>query len=311
MLRRKRRDFWLLLGLTAPYVLLYAFLTVRGGYAPQARPLVSVIWWLSIWLGYFLIHNQKTILSYVFNLAAGLSFLFVLLLLKTPVFLYQETGRGTRERGGGLFFSLGNLHFHLTDFLPSYIKSGEGAWLPNLIWPAIMALLIGSYLLAKKRPLSLKPYTHTLLACSGVAIFFIWIVLYPRLVLRQPSYTALGPGKKVTFYSLSRTAEMVKPGRFRLREDGRSYRFYLTTEEPIEELRISLGSTQGDYDYSISLFDEVLVRGRTVREIQELKLPGPPRYRLGKKSFTTIILELGKGREARTELYPYVFDLSF
>jgi hypothetical protein len=293
LLRRKRKDFWLLLGLTAPYVLLYAFLTVRGGYAPQARPLVAVIWWLSIWLGYFLIHNRKTILSHVFNLGAALSFLFVLLLLKTPVFLYQETGRGQRERGGGLFFSLSNLHFHLTDFLPSYIKSGEGTWLPNLIWPAVLAFLIMGYIIAKKRPLMLKPSTHTLLACAGVAVFFVWIVLYPRLVLRQPTYTALGPGKKMTFYSLSMSAEMVKPGRFRLREDGRSYRFYMTTEQPIQELRISLGSTQGDYDYSISLF------------------PNPPLYRLGKKIFATIVLELGKGEETRAELNPFIFNIAF
>jgi hypothetical protein len=311
MLRRKRRDFWLLLGLTAPYVLLSAFLTQRASYAPQARHLVAVIWWLSIWLGYFLIHSRKTILSHVFNLAAALSFLFVLLLLKTPVFLYQETTRGQRERGGGLFFSLSNLHFHLTDLLPSYIKSGEGAWLPNLIWPAIMALLIGGYLIVKKRPLTLKPYTHTLLACAGVAVFFVWIVLYPRLALRQPTYTALGPGKKVTFYSLSRAARMVEPGRFRLREDGRSYRFYMTTEQPLEELRISLGSTQGDYNYSISLFDEVLVRGKSVREIQELRLRNPPRYRLGKESFYTIILELGKDTRIRPELNPYLFSLSY
>jgi len=311
MLRRKRRDFWLLLGLTAPYMLVSAFLTQRTGYAPQARPLVSVIWWLSIWLGYFLIHNRKTILSHVFNLATALSFLFVLLLLKTPVNLYQETTRGPRERGGGLFFSLSNLHFHLTEFLPSYIKSGEGTWLPNIIWPVIVALLIGAYLIAKKRTVILRVSIHTLLACAGVAVFFVWIVLYPRLVLRQPTYTALGPGKKVTFYSLSRAARMVEPGRFRLREDGRSYRFYMTTEQPVEELRISLGSTQGDYDYSISLFDEVLVRGQTVGEIQELTLPGPPRYRLGKESFYTIILELGKDARIRPELNPYLFSLSY
>ena len=311
MLRRKKRDFWLLLGITAPYVLLSAFLTQRTGYAPQGRPLVSVIWALTIWLGYFLIYNRKTILSYVFNFAAAISFLFVLLLLQSPLNLYQETTRGLRERGSGLFFSLSNLHFQLTNFLPSYIKSGEGAWLPNIIWPTIVVLLIAAYLVTKKRPLTLKTSTHTLLACAAVAVFFIWIVLYPRLVLRQPTYTELGPGKRVTFYSLSRAARMTEPGRFRLREDGRSYRFYMTTEQPVEDLRISLGSMQGDYDYSISLFDEVLVRGNTVREIQELTLPSPPRYRLGKKTFYTIIFELGKDPRIPMELNPFLFSLSY
>jgi hypothetical protein len=311
MVRRKRKDFWLLLGLAAPYVLVSAFLTQRTGYAPQARPLVSVIWALTIWLGYFLAHNRKTIWTYVFNFAAGFSFLVVLLLLKSPFNLYQETTRGMRERGSGLFFSLSNLHFHLTDFLPSYIKSGEGAWLPNIIWPLIVLLLIGLFLIAKKRPRTLRVSIHVFLACAAVAVFFVWIVLYPRLVLRQPTHTALGPGKRVTFYSLSRAARMVEPGRFRLREEGRSYRFYITTEQPIEELRISLGSMQGEYDYSISLFDEVLVRGRTVKEIQDLNLAAPPCYKLGKQSFYTITLDLGKDARIPMELNPYLFCYSY
>jgi len=311
MIRRKTRDFWLLLGMAAPYVLVSAFLTQRTGYAPQARPLVSVIWWLSIWLGYFLVHNRKTVFSYAFNFAAALSYLFVFLLLKTPLFLHQETTRGTQERGGGLFFSLSNLHFHLTDFLPSYIKSGEGAWLPNLIWPAIAVLLIGGYLSAGKKPLTLKPAAHVLLACAGVAVFFVWIVLYPRLVLRQPADMALGPGKHVTFYSLSRAAEMTEPGRFRLHEDGRSYRFYVTTGKPVQEIGILLGSTQGIYDYSITLFDEILMQGRTTGNMQEVKLPNPTRYKLGQKSFYMIVLGLGKGSETRTELHPFDFDLTF
>jgi len=311
MLRRKRKDFWLLLGLTAPYVLVSAFLTQRTGYAPQARPLVSVIWALTIWLGYFLVHNRKTIWTYVFNFAAGFSFLIVLLLLKSPLNLYQETTRGLRERGSGLFFSLSNLHFHLTDFLPSFIKSGEGTWLPNIIWPVIALLLIGLYLIAKKRPHTLRISTHVLLACAAVAVFFVWIVLYPRLVLRQPTYTALGPGKRVTLYSLSRAARMTEPGRFRLREDGRTYRFYMTMEQPIEDLQISLGSMQGTYDYSISLFDEVLVRGRTVKEIQELRLPSPPRYKLGKVALYIITLELGKDARVPMELNPFLFSFYY
>jgi len=174
-----------------------------------------------------------------------------------------------------------------------------------------LALLIMGYLIAKKRPLVLKLTIHTFLACAGVAVYFIWLVLYPRLVLRQPTTTSLGPGKNVIFYSLSRSARMLEPGRFLLREDGRSYRFYMTTEQPLRELRISLGSTQGDYEYSISLFDEVLARGRTVRGIQEFTFPNPPLYRLGETSFYTIILELGKDAHVRPELNPYLFSLSY
>jgi len=310
MFRRKRRDFWLLLALTAPYVLLSAFLTQRTGYAPQARPLVAVIWALAIWLGYFLIKTQKTVCSALFNLAAGLSFLVVIILCLTPLNLYQETTRGLRERGAGLFFLLSNLHFQVTDLLPSYIKSGEGTWLPNLIWPGIVILLVVVYVVTRRRPFSLKFSSHLLLVCAALLLFFFGLVLYPRRVLRNPTYTELGSGRSATFYSLSRAARMVGPGRFRLREDGRSYRFYLTTRQPVEGLQISLGSTQGEYDYSISLFDEVQVRGRTVKEVRSLSLPDPPRYKLGKDSFYTIILDLGKDSGVQSDLNPYHFEIT-
>jgi hypothetical protein len=311
MLRRKRRDFWLLLGMTAPYVLLSAFLTQRTGYAPQARPLVAVIWWLIIWLGYFLVHDPKTLFSRLLSIDTVVSFVFVFLLLQAPFSLYQETTRGQLERGGGLFFTLSNLHFHLTDLLPSYIKSGEGAWLPNLFWPAAVALWIAVYAISKKRPFTMRAHVRTLLVCAGLGGFFVWLVLYPRLILRQPTYTGFGPGKRVTFYSLSRSARMTEPGEFALREDGRSYRFYMTTEQPIEELRLSLGSLQGTYDFSVSLFDEVLVRGRTVGEIREFKWAGLPRYKLGKESFYTFVLELGKDPDVRADLIPFLFNIDF
>ncbi len=310
MFRRMKREFWLLLGLTAPYVLVSAFLTQRTGYAPQARPLVAVIWALAIWIGYFLVSRRKTVCSAIFNFAAGLSLLFTVILCLTPLNLYQETTRGPRERGAGMFYLLSNLHFQVTDLLPSYIKSGEGTWLPNLIWPGIVFLLIILYVVTKRRPISLNFSTHLLVAFAALLLFFVGIVLYPRFVLRNPTYTELGPRKSVTFYSLSRASRMVGPGLFRIREDGRSFRFYLTTRLPVEKLRISLGSTQGEYDYSIHLFDEVLAQGRTVNELKSLSFPDIPRYKLGKESFYTIILELGKDENVRVELNPYHFEIA-
>ena len=103
---------------------------------------------------------------------------------------------------------------------------------------------------------------------------------------------------------------MVEPGRFRLREDGRSYRFYMTTKEPVRKLVISAGSTLGGYDFALRLFDEVLAEGRTVEEIRRLEYPSPARYKLGSKSFYTIILELGKDKNIKTELVPYHFEIA-
>jgi hypothetical protein len=311
MVKRRKTDFWLVLFLTGPYVLLSALLTQRAGYSPQARPLVAVIWTIIIWLGYFLANNRKTIFSYLFNTAAALSFIFVFLLLKYPLNLYQETTRGTTERGGGLFYLLSNLHFRLTDLLPSFIKIENRYWIPNVIWLAALILFLLAYIIIGKRPLRLKFSTHLLLTCSGMIIFFVWIVLYPRLVLLNPVQTAFPSGEKVVFYSISRSARMIEPGQFRLREDGRSYRFYFVTRTPIKNLTISFGSTLGAYDCQIKLFDETFFRGQTAKEIQKLSIPNPPRYRLGRASYYELVLGLGKGEGVRTDLDPYLFTISF
>ncbi len=311
MWRRKKKDFLLLFFVSAPYVLVSAFLTQRTGYAPQARPLVSVIWALAILTGYFLAQNKKKTFSCLFNFAACLSFLFVVLLLKYPLNLYQETTRGITERGGGLFYLLSNIRFRLPDFLPSYLKVEDWRWLPNFAWLALTGLFVAAYIFIKKRDYSIKPSAQVLLAGVGLSVFFIWIVLFPRRVLLDPVIVPLASGERAVFYSVSRAARLIGPGRFQLREDNRSYRFYFVTQKPVEELRISLGSKAGDYEYGLKIFDKVFSSGTASREIIAVKLQRPPRYKLKKRSYYELILDLGKGAGVQTELQPFLFSIDF
>jgi hypothetical protein len=309
MFKKKRRELLLLLFLGAPYVLLSASLTQRTGYAPQARPLVAVIWVLAIGLGYFLASNAATIFAHLGKLAAGASLLFAGLLLLYPLNLYQETTRGATQRGGGLFYLLGNLHFNPTGLLPSYLKVEDRRWSPNLIWPVVLGLLVLAYALSKRSPLRLRFAAHVAAACAGMLVFFVWFVLYPRLVLLGPTRVALPSGDTVTFYSLSRSARRAEGGGFLLREDGRSYRFYLTTDRPLQDLALDFGSVYGEYDASVRLFDEPLFEEKTVRAVRTFALDSPPRYRLGRRSFYAIVLELGKGSVATGDQTPYRFTI--
>jgi hypothetical protein len=310
MLKRKRKDFFLLLFLTSPYVLTSAFLTQRTGFAPPARPLVAVIWGMIILAGYFLANNEKKIFGFLFNAAAAVSVLFVFLLLKFPQNLYQETTRGVKERGGGLFYLLSNLHFRLPDALPSYIKVENWHWLPNFIWLGATILFVATYTLVKKRSFSLKFSSYLLLTCAAVLVFFFWFVLYPRQVLVDPVRVTLPSGEKVTFYSLSRSARLIGPGKFQLRQDLRAYRFLFTTSSPVQQLDISLGSATGDYSYQIRMFDETFFRGQTVKAVQALNIPSPPRYKLGNASYYELTLQLGKGTGAPIELNPYLLAIA-
>ena len=309
MLKRKRKDVLLLFFLTAPYVLTSAFLTQRTGFAPQARPLVAVIWGMIILVGYFLVDQGKKIFSYFFNFAAAVSFFFVFLLLKHPINLYQETTRGVKERAGGLFYLLSTIHFRLPDFLPSYIKVEEWRWLPNFIWLGMAILFVGAYAVMKKRALSLRFSFHFLLAGAGILALFVWVVLYPRKVLIDPVRVTLPAGEKVTFYSLSRSSRQIEPGKFQLHEDNRAYRINFTTAKPIQALEVSFGSNQGEYACEIKMFDLTFFHGETSGEIKNVILREPPRYRLGKASYYELTLSLGKGTGVDTELNPYLFTI--
>ena len=308
MIRRKGKDLLLLLFLTAPYVLVSAFLTQRTGYAPQARPLVAVIWGMGILVAYFLVFNSKKIFSYIFSFAAFLSLLFAYLLLKNPIYLYQETTQGATERGGGLFYILSNLHFHLPSFLPSYLKVEEWKWLPNFIWIGLLLFFIAAYLVTRKHDFSLKFPVHILLTFAGIAIFFFLIVLYPRVVLLNPVKARFPSGEKTTFYSLSRVARMDKPGKFLLPEDNRSYTFYFTFRQKIEKFQFEFGSLAGDYSCDLTFFDKKFFGGKTSQEIKNLPYSSPPFYRLKNVYLYRITIDLKKESAISTAQNPYLLS---
>jgi len=309
IIRRKSRDALWLLFITAPYVLVSAFLTQRTGYAPQARPLAAVNWGLAILLGYFLASNAKKIFAFLLNFAAGLSLLFVWLLCQNPLALYQETTVGTTERAGDLFSLISNLHLRLSSVLPSFLKIEEWRWLPNLIWPALILLFIAAYLLVPRHDLKLKFGHHLALTGIGLALFFGWFVFYPRVVLMSPRKAELRTGEKLTFYSLSRVALMREPGRFALLEDNRDYNFYFTSWRTIGKLKIEFGSANGDYELRLSFFDKVQFEEKTEREIKAKIFVSPPAYRWNKNNLYRISIHLEKKSEVRTVRNPYLFAI--
>lgn len=309
MIKRKTKDFLLLVFLLAPYVFFSAFLTQRTGYAPQARPLVAICWGIGIFLGYFLVYNSKKIFMYLFSLGSFLSLVFVYLLLQNPLALYQETTEGVTERGGGLFYLLSNLHFHLPNFLPSYLKVEEGKWLPNFIWIGLVLLFMAVYLAAKKHTFSLKFSFHILLAFFGILLFFFWFVFYPREVLLRPVPTTSPSGEKITFYSLSRVAQMKEPGKFFLGEANRPYTFCFTSWRKIKNFEIEFGSFKGDYSFDFTLFDQRVFEGKTIKEIKTFVYPSPPLYRFKNVNLYQITIYLENLSEVDTAQNPYFFSI--
>ena len=309
MARKKSKDLLLLFFIIAPYILFYAFAAQRGGYCPQARPIMAVIWGLAIGLGYFLAYNAKKIFSYLLNVAAALSLIFVWILLQNPLALLQPTTVGTTERGGDLFYILSNLHFYLIKWLPSYIKVEEWRWLPNFIWLGVLAVFLVAYLIVRKHDFSLKFSRHRVLTFCGLAIFYAWFVYYPKTAPYPPVRAALPSGDKLTFYGLSRVALMREPAKFSLLEDNRDYDFTFASWRKFEKLKVEFGSLAGDYLLRLRFFDQPAMEEKTVKEIRTAVFESPPAYRWKNLFLYKVSIHLERQSDVRTVLNPYVFAI--
>ncbi len=309
ILRRNFRIFFLILCLTAPYVLNSAFLTQRSGYAPQARPLVSVSWALAIFIGYFLAFNVKKIFTLVFYVFSFIGICFVLLLLKAPLALYQPTTVGITERSGSLFVHLSNLHFYLPQYLPSYLKIDNSRWFPNFFWMGALVLFIGLYIALKKHDLRLNMSAHLVLAALGILLIFFWLVLFPRTVLLNPKNIQFPSGQKMTFYSIGRVAQMEEPGKFLLPRDNRAYIFHFTSWQKIKELILHFGSLEGTFEVEVRFFDVILFKGEIADRIVSLSFSSSSCYRFKNSNLYRLSIHLKKKSGTIAFSKPFLFSI--
>jgi hypothetical protein len=309
MLRRRRRDFFLLLFLTAPYVLFHAFLTQRASFAPHARILVAVFWTAMIFLGYFMVYNAKKIFIYLFRGSVFIGFIMVYLLLRNPWALYQSTTYSETEPAGRLFVILSSLQFYLPDYLPSYLKRGIPSWTVNIIWLAAAAVFVLCYLLVKKHDVRLNLTSHLIIVMAALFIFFAWFVLYPQTPLQDPVPAVLESGKKVIFYGLGRVARMPQPGRFRFPSDNREYVYFFTSWQELDSLQLDFGTTRGDYYVQIHLFDKEIYRDTIQAGNHSLNLSQPAFYPYEKRHLYRISIYMERKSAVSMIEHPFRFSI--
>jgi hypothetical protein len=309
MFRAKARDTGWLLFIATPYILISAFLTQRTGYAPQARPLVPVIWILAIFVGGFIAENGNRLYHYFFNGAAGFSFLVTWLLCRNPFALYQETTFGTTERAGALFVMLSNLHFYLPNRLPSFIKVEEGHWAPNFIWIMALFLFIAVYFFSRGRGIKLSFAGHVVVVSVLLLAFFAMYVFFPRPVLMSAQTVTMPTGEKWAFYPFSLVARMGAPGNFTLAQDDRDYVFFFATRNPLAKLDVEFGSPFGDYSLRLMMADDPAFAVTTRREVLTRTIESPPAYDWKGLSLYLLSIRLDKKSDVRTAVMPYVFAL--
>lgn len=320
--RRSKKDFFALLFISLPYLLNYAFLSHRQGHSPQGRVLANISWIGAIFIGYFIVHNRKKIYSFLFGCSAVAGLVIVVLLLRNPSFLYQPTTHQFTFRGGELFIYLSNLRFYLPGFLPSFIKVNNLGYLPNYVWLALILIFIAGYIWGNGRVRkdvkptekivrnsgSLSPSIPVLL---GMAVFFVWFVLFPREVLLFPVHAAYPTGEKISFYDLGRDVKMKEnePGRFIITKDRHRLDLHFTSWRKLENLRVDFGSREGEYRVLLLLFDEKVYEGVVSEELKSFLLPSPPSYRYKQTNLYRLSVEIENRSEVSTAEFPFLLTL--
>lgn len=307
--RRHKRELSLMLLVSLPYILNYAFFTHRQGSCPPGRVLTPVSWAGMILVGYFLASNRKKLYSFLFGLSVTGSLVTSFILLNHPQFLYQPTTHQFTFRGGEYFIHLSNLYFYLPQYLPSFIKVNNLQYLPNYIWLGLLLTFVIGYLW--KRDLSIPHRFSTRAVLVWILLLFIswWLVLYPGKALYLPKKVTYAGGEKITFYSLDRYARMKKPGEFHLTQSDRSYQFLFTSWRKIKKIKVEWGTESGKYKVELKLFDRILYKGKTTQNSNQVTTTSPPFYSYKNSHLYRISLYLKNLSHTRTSQHPYSFSI--
>lgn len=125
------------------FVFNYAFLTHRGGYCPQARPLVPVIWILMMFAVIYFKESGNQPFKKLFHYLPLYSIFVTAYQIFHPFTIYQATTSDNPHRAGLLFQQWSNLNIWLPDLLPSFVKVPDNhLYIPNAITLLLFIILI-------------------------------------------------------------------------------------------------------------------------------------------------------------------------
>ncbi len=179
---KKYRTLFVGLIPAALYVLNYAFLTHRGGFSPQARPLTAAIYLLFALCAIYISETENELLRKFLPLFLIVASLISLFQLGHPETIYQPTTHDFPFRSGLLFQYWSNLQISFSSVLPSFAKIDNDSYLPNYLW-IIFFVIFSLFSIIKIR---LTAFRQNLISALLILSFLIIFVLVPSPDIFNP-----------------------------------------------------------------------------------------------------------------------------
>jgi len=250
----KRYRVHLLVALPALlFILNHAFSTIRPGYCPQGRYLTPVVWALLLFALIYYRESRRPFFKKVFLSLPLYSFFVAIYQTVQPFTLYQATTHDQLLRPGLMFQNWSNSRIDLPALLPSYIKTVNRGYLPNIVFLVIFVLLVAFALIRVRSGKERR--VHGL---APVVIFFVLFALaslFPRFDLADPQQLP-GPRDLPCRIYFSPKAEAGSEAATWL-GSGAHCRLRIETLVPLKSVRIRLQNRSAlePLQMTVSLFD--------------------------------------------------------
>jgi hypothetical protein len=177
LFKQNRRRALMLISLFSVYGIFSAY-HYWGGYCPPGRPLIPVIWVLTLCLAIALNEDRSRIRDTIKWVGTALSFLIVWTALKNPWILYHEDISSDyygEAIGSRLFEAISNTFIDFQKMIPSFVRVKTVDPIPVIFWT--MAIILVVWLYIKKGKKADSGSTSLNLGKQTAVVFLLSFVL--------------------------------------------------------------------------------------------------------------------------------------
>jgi hypothetical protein len=298
--RKNRKESLLLLTLFFTYGMFSAYY-YWGGYCPPGRPLIPVLWILTLLLAVSMNENRTRIRDAIIRVSAAFSFLVVWAALKNPWILYHEdisSDYGGKAIGSILLRNVSNTFVDFQKWFPSFVRAERVNPVPLIFWMGVIILVAAAYVLKDKkresRPLSVK------LGSQTAVVFFLSLTLLTYV------FFDIHLEKKEIYEGRNYTLYFQDNNNFGKELDGfwtkgkRQTSVILASDRPVPAIHMTLsGLTEGTTTIRVGPDKEKISRSRRNGFEGTVSFAAPTGFHLGQEYLYMITIKDSSG------FYPY------